>query len=185
MIFPASFCSAIRHQQEMNSESRIAGQRYKKILRPKPQDLFSRTAQTLDRQYMLGDSLLVAPIFNDQGICSYYLPEGRCYTDTYDYFSLPLYVREGSILPIGAVNDRPDYDYEDGITFILTPPAAPEKITKTIVLEKSDKTLGSRMTVTYQNGRIEYDYENRSGKPFKLQIDGKVITPDGNRGVIE
>ena len=63
--------------------------------------------------------------------------------------------------------------------------AAPEKITKTIVLEKSDKTLGSRMTVTYQNGRIEYDYENRSGKPFKLQIDGKVITPDGNRGVIE
>lgn len=157
------------------------------------------TAQTLDRQYMLGDSLLVAPIFNDQGICSYYLPEGRWihllskeirdggrwYTDTYDYFSLPLYVREGSILPIGAVDDRPDYDYEDGITFILTPPAAPEKITKTIVLEKSDKTLGSRMTVTYQNGRIEYDYENRSGKPFKLQIDGKVITPDGNRGVIE
>ena len=33
--------------------------------------------ETLDRQYMLGDSLLVAPIFNSEGIAKYYLPEGR------------------------------------------------------------------------------------------------------------
>lgn len=32
--------------------------------------------QYLDRQYMLGDSLLVAPIFNDRGEAYYYLPEG-------------------------------------------------------------------------------------------------------------
>jgi alpha-D-xyloside xylohydrolase len=31
----------------------------------------------LDRQYMLGDSLLVAPVFSDDGDVSYYLPEGR------------------------------------------------------------------------------------------------------------
>ncbi|HBI73043.1 MAG TPA: alpha-xylosidase, partial [Lachnospiraceae bacterium] len=31
----------------------------------------------LDRQYMLGDSLLVAPIFNEEGIAEYYLPEGK------------------------------------------------------------------------------------------------------------
>ena len=35
------------------------------------------TCGYLDRQYMLGDSLLVAPIFNEQGIAQYYLPEGR------------------------------------------------------------------------------------------------------------
>lgn len=29
----------------------------------------------LDKQYMLGDSLLVAPIFNDEGIGEYYLPK--------------------------------------------------------------------------------------------------------------
>src|SRR5690606_23744928 len=35
-----------------------------------------RTCQTLDEQYMLGDSLLVAPIFNEHGSCEYYVPAG-------------------------------------------------------------------------------------------------------------
>ena len=30
----------------------------------------------LATQYMLGDSLLVAPIFNDKSMAEYYLPEG-------------------------------------------------------------------------------------------------------------
>ena len=33
----------------------------------------------LDRQYMLGDSLLVAPIFTPDGLVDYYLPAGRWY----------------------------------------------------------------------------------------------------------
>uniref|UniRef100_UPI0024091362 alpha-xylosidase n=1 Tax=Gracilibacillus dipsosauri TaxID=178340 RepID=UPI0024091362 len=33
--------------------------------------------ETLDRQYMLGDSVLVAPIFNEEGIGSFYLPKGK------------------------------------------------------------------------------------------------------------
>ena len=55
----------------------------------------------------------------------YYLPEGRWtdfftgeiqaggryYEGEFDYFSLPLYVRENTLLALGAVNDRPDYDY--------------------------------------------------------------------------
>src|SRR5574344_348159 len=32
--------------------------------------------RTLDRQYMLGDSLLVAPVFSPDGLVEYYLPEG-------------------------------------------------------------------------------------------------------------
>ena len=31
----------------------------------------------LDRQYMLGESILVAPIFNSDGIADFYLPEGK------------------------------------------------------------------------------------------------------------
>ena len=34
-------------------------------------------AEMLDRQYMLGDSLLVAPVFSEEGEASYYLPEGK------------------------------------------------------------------------------------------------------------
>ena len=54
----------------------------------------------LDRQYMLGDSLLAAPVFREDGIANYYVPEGnwtnwitkeklvggRWYTQKFDYF---------------------------------------------------------------------------------------------------
>ena len=35
------------------------------------------TCLTLDRQYMFGDNILVAPILNDEGIAEYYVPEGK------------------------------------------------------------------------------------------------------------
>ena len=84
----------------------------------------------LDTQYMLGDALLVAPVFREDSICTYYLPRGKwthllsgevkdggCWQeDQYDYFSLGLYVKENSLLPTGAVQERPDYDYERGLT---------------------------------------------------------------------
>ncbi|MBB6635503.1 alpha-xylosidase [Cohnella thailandensis] len=90
-----------------------------------------RTADYLDRQYMLGDSLLVAPIFNEQGQSAYYLPQGQWThfltgekaqggtwrDETYDYFGLPLFVKENSIIPVGATNDRPEYDYSEGVAF--------------------------------------------------------------------
>jgi alpha-D-xyloside xylohydrolase len=67
---------------------------------------------TLDLQYMLGDSLLCAPVFSDDMTCSYYLPEGvftnaitgekrvggRYFKDTVSYFEMPLYVKENTIL---------------------------------------------------------------------------------------
>ena len=85
----------------------------------------------LDRQYLLGESLLVAPIFNDGGRASYYLPEGvwtnflsgerieggRWRTETHGYFSLPLLAGPGSIIAVGAQDTRPDYDYADGVAF--------------------------------------------------------------------
>lgn len=36
-----------------------------------------RNTAYLDKQYMMGDSLLVAPIFNDKSIAQFYLPEGK------------------------------------------------------------------------------------------------------------
>ena len=85
--------------------------------------------ETLDRQYMLGGSLLVAPIFRKDGSVDYYLPEGRWTNlitgegkdggrwtrETHDFMSLPLMVRPGTVLPMGARDDRPDYDYADGV----------------------------------------------------------------------
>jgi len=85
---------------------------------------------SLDLQYMLGDSLLVAPVFRHDGNVQYYVPEGRWTNlingnviegprwvkEIHDFMSLPLLVRPNSVIPIGSRTDRPDYDYSDGVT---------------------------------------------------------------------
>jgi alpha-D-xyloside xylohydrolase len=86
---------------------------------------------TLDRQYMLGERLLVAPVFTPDSIVGYYLPAGRWTNflsgetveggrwlrEQHGYLSLPLMVRPNTVLPVGAVESRPDYEYSDGVTF--------------------------------------------------------------------
>jgi len=88
------------------------------------------TAAFLDRQYMLGESLLVAPIFAEDGQVTYYVPAGRWthlvtgatlrgpgwIQERHDFSSLPLLVRPGSVIAMGARSDRADYDFADGVT---------------------------------------------------------------------
>lgn len=87
----------------------------------------------IERQYFLGEQLLVAPIFNEEGIASYYLPKGRWThllsnkevvgglyrKDEYDYFSLPLFAKEGSLIPLSSEHTKPDYAYNNHVTFHL------------------------------------------------------------------
>lgn len=105
------------------------------MLRPMMLDFpEDRACDTLDRQYMFGDALLVAPIFKESGEVQYYLPEGTWYNlitsakveggtwkkETHDYHSLPLMIRPNTILPLGANEQRPDYDYADGVTLVVS-----------------------------------------------------------------
>jgi alpha-D-xyloside xylohydrolase len=90
----------------------------------------------LDRQYLLGPDLLVAPVFSEQGEVSYYVPEGRWTRfgtgeivegpgwrhETHGFDSVPLLVRPGAVIPVGNRVDRPDYRYEDGVTLRLYSP---------------------------------------------------------------
>lgn len=87
----------------------------------------------LDTQYMLGDRLLVAPIFSEDGIVKYYIPKGRwtnfftgesvaggCWREEeHSYMSLPLLIKPNSLLAVGGNDQRPDYDYEEGVSFHL------------------------------------------------------------------
>ncbi|GAF20230.1 LOW QUALITY PROTEIN: alpha-xylosidase [Bacillus sp. JCM 19046] len=87
------------------------------------------TSAYLDKQYMLGDSILVAPIFSEGGVVTYYLPEGRWthlltndrtsggrwVTEQYDYLSLPVFVKPNTILPINPNAQMPDYDYSNEV----------------------------------------------------------------------
>jgi len=89
----------------------------------------------LDRQYMLGPDLLVAPVMSADGVVQFYLPDGewtsllsgasavggRWVTETHGFDSLPLYVRAGAVIPWGAVDDRPDYDVFEGLELRVFP----------------------------------------------------------------
>ncbi|GLY79422.1 alpha-xylosidase [Actinoallomurus iriomotensis] len=84
----------------------------------------------LERQYMLGGDLLVAPVLSADGEIAYYVPEGtwthvltgepvaggRWVRERHGFSSVPLLARPGSVIPFGAVDDRPDYDHADGVT---------------------------------------------------------------------
>lgn len=89
----------------------------------------------LDRQYMLGPDLLVAPVMRHDGRVQFYLPAGQWtnylthataygpgwHTETHGFESLPLYVRDGAVLPLGARDDRPDYDFLDDLVLAVYP----------------------------------------------------------------
>ncbi len=95
---------------------------------------YDRAALPVDTQYMLGDSLLAAPVFNEDGICSFYLPKGGIWTDIqtgeqleggswytkkYDYFGMPLYAKPGSIIVFGDYKNHAEYDYADNMKIVI------------------------------------------------------------------
>ena len=87
----------------------------------------------LDAQYMLGDSLLVAPVMSADGAVEYYLPDGvwtdiitekaytggRYHKETRSYMEMPILAREGSIIGYGNFIKSSDYDYADGTEFVI------------------------------------------------------------------
>jgi alpha-D-xyloside xylohydrolase len=91
-----------------------------------------RTCAFLDRQYMLGPDLLVAPVFADAGDVDVYVPAGE-WTSWWDgstvsgpgwvrqrhgFDSLPLLVRPGAVIATGRC-DRPDYDDTESPAFAV------------------------------------------------------------------
>jgi len=88
------------------------------------------TCQYLDKQYMFGDSFLVAPIFNEEGMAEYFVPEGnwtnfltgekvvggRWIKEHHNYLCIPCLVKENSIIAVGAVDTKPEYDYAKDVT---------------------------------------------------------------------
>ena len=134
----------------------------------------------LDRQYMLGDSLLVAPIFRKDGEVQYYLPDGtwtslldggkvegdHWQTEIHDFMSLPLMVRPGTVLPLGAHDDRPDYDYLDGVELHVYQLADGES--ETVEIPDTKGNVAATFTVTMKDGQAQV--ETDSTKPYTVVV---------------
>jgi alpha-glucosidase (family GH31 glycosyl hydrolase) len=121
---------------------------------------------TLYMQYMLGSSLLVAPVLSEDGHCDVYLPDGmftnfftgevvqggRIIRGKYNYMTLPVFIPENTLLPMAR---DPERDYHEDITvhaYHLTEQT----------IELYDKTGALRATIT---GRAH-------GEDVTFQVDG-------------
>ncbi|PQE10659.1 glycoside hydrolase family 31 protein [Rutstroemia sp. NJR-2017a BBW] len=88
------------------------------------------TSWFLDRQFMLGENLLVAPIFEESGDVEFYLPKGKWtnfftnetrdgpgwFKENHAFDTLPLYVRENTILVLGKSGEtKTVYKYSEDV----------------------------------------------------------------------
>ncbi|KAF2665875.1 alpha-xylosidase [Microthyrium microscopicum] len=125
-----------------------------------PQD---PTSWFLDRQFMLGSQLLVAPVFSEDGDVEFYLPEGkwtswwdgtvvqgpRWRREKHNFNTLPLYIREGTVLLLGSEEEREvgegfGYDWSANIGEIQT---FETKAGDSAAVVKPDGTETGRITI--------------------------------------
>ncbi len=143
-----------------------------------------RACEPLDRQYMLGDSLLVAPIFKESGEVEYYLPEGVWYNlltgtqvqggkwqkETHDYFSLPLLVRPNTILAVGAHAERPDYEFYEDVKLLVYLPEDHKKA-ETSVTDMHGNIVMHVFAEREENEvKVRVDSEHRN---YQIQVLGE------------
>jgi alpha-D-xyloside xylohydrolase len=156
-----------------------------------------RGAAYLDAQYLLGAELLVAPVFTADGSVSFYLPAGTWTnyftgdtvdgggwrTEQHGFLTVPLYVREGAVLPLGARSDRPDYDYLDGLTLAIYPGGASDAHSvRTITVTNPD---GGSAQFTVHRSSTQLRVVSDSAKPWQIKVveNGQTISAANGEAV--
>ncbi|MFC5008078.1 alpha-xylosidase [Dactylosporangium cerinum] len=138
----------------------------------------------LDRQYLLGGSILVAPVFSATGDVTFYLPAGR-WTDLrsgevlagpgwirrrYGIGDLPVLVRPGSVVPLGACDDRPDYPYADGVTLRIY--ELPDGAGTTVDIPSPRGRPDTTFTVRRAGTTVEARRRGSSSARWRVQLAG-------------
>ena len=138
----------------------------------------------LDRQYMFGDHLLVAPIFNPEGQAEYYLPAGKWtnfltnevveggsyHFEKHGYFSIPCYAKENSIVAVGAVDTTPEYDYAKDVTLKVFQLKDGVTAKTSIYNMKAEEEL--KIAVDKRNNNIMIHVFAVPEKPYKIYLHG-------------
>ena len=139
----------------------------------------SIACETCDTQYMLGANLLVAPVMHADGHVDYYLPEGRWTSilsgesatgggwrrETHDHLFLPLMARPNSVIPMGACEERADYDYADGLELHAFEPEDGEI---TVRVPDLKGNIAATYLIRTAGGQTTVDTD--SAKPFTLVV---------------
>jgi alpha-D-xyloside xylohydrolase len=174
------------------------------VMRPLVVDFaHDRSAVLVDNQYLLGDALMVAPVFSADGLTEFYLPRsatgraageeggdrwtnwwdgstresGQWYREAHGFASLPLYVRPGSVVPVGSRDDRPDYDWTDNVVLRVFEPA--DVFNREVTLRRPDgaqvsyhvSRVGDRLTVSSDDAPAGWGAALARGEVVR-EVDG-------------
>ncbi|MFH9741424.1 alpha-xylosidase [Streptomyces roseolus] len=144
-------------------------------------------AATLDRQYLLGDDLLVAPVFTDDGTVDYYVPEGtwtnvltgvqvtgpRWVRERHGFRTLPLLARPDSVIPLAADDQRPVSAWAEGVE--LRVHAFADGAERTLVIPGTEGPgETARFHLRRQGDRLHVT--TASPRPWQLRIGGPDAT---------
>lgn len=139
---------------------------------------------SLDRQYMFGDNILVAPIFNEEGTAEFYVPAGtwtdiisgkqyeggKFYNEKFDYMSLPCLAKPNSIIAYGNFEKDFEYDYLNGTEFVIYEPEDGKSIECNIYDTEAKKIF--TLTAERKGNTIEVSYTDTSAS-FTVKVFGK------------
>jgi alpha-D-xyloside xylohydrolase len=138
---------------------------------------------TLDRQYMLGEDILVAPVFAEDGVVEYYVPDGRWThllsgeqvqgpgwrRERFGFDSLPLLARPGSVIPFGASDERAAYDWARGVTLRVHAPAdGAEVVTR---IPAADGSTAATFRTRRDGATVTVEAERAPG-PWRASLAG-------------
>jgi alpha-D-xyloside xylohydrolase len=147
------------------------------------------TAQQLDTQYLLGEDLLVVPVFHETGRRSVYLPEGewcdfwtgerydggRTVQVAVELADVPLFVRAGSVLPRREPTQSVQPGTPADLTFEcrLADGAAAGRY--------FDEDAGAMVAVTVErvDDGLAVDYDDVSAERVTVEVRGDEETPPG------
>lgn len=139
---------------------------------------------SLDRQYMFGDNILVAPIFNEEGTAEFYVPAGtwtdiisgkqyeggKFYNEKFDYMSLPCLAKPNSIIAYGNFEKDFEYDYLNGTEFVIYEPEEGKPIECSIYDTEAKKIF--TLTAVRNGNKVEVSYTDANAN-FTVKVFGK------------
>lgn len=154
--------------------------------------LDDRTTHYLDRQYMMGPSLLVAPVFvPKEEESEYYIPSGRWTSffhpertvqgpvwvkELVPLDEIPVWVRPGTILCLGPEKmGRPDYNYSQGLVVQLYELADGQTVETNIPAGKGVEVVGA-IRASRMSREIKVTVLNGASNISLVQVFGEGIT---------
>ncbi|MFF7676863.1 alpha-xylosidase [Actinacidiphila glaucinigra] len=151
----------------------------------------------LDRQYMLGDDVLVAPVLSADGEVEYYVPAGTWThlltgervegpgwrRETHGFDTLPLLARPGSVVPFGAFEEAPEYDWADKVTLRVHAPADGSATVTAVPAPDGSTAAVFRVGRTGDTVTVEALGERPPAGPWSVLLVGADVT-DGVEGAV-